>query len=182
MAIINAKATDKYGVIHTTNINAVRTGKMKAQYSLNATDFATKKAENGMLLVVDNFAKEVKLPTDHSTTGIYVLASEIKDYEGKGEASYAVDIDGFKPRMLALEVDDEYETNCVEWDDGTYATFALLVAAIGVAAVYGETNASGNVRIVATATAGATTELKAIEQVTLPNGELGIKFAVNAIG
>lgn len=182
MAIINNKSTGKYGVVHTTNMDAVRTGKMRAQSTLDATDFATKKAENGMLLAVDDFTNTIKLPTNHATTNIYLNASEIINYEGKGEAYSANELGGILPKMLKPAVEDKFETNSFEWDSTTYANYAAVVAAISASAVYGETNASGNIRLVATATVGAVTELKAIEPVTLPTGDIGLKFVVNKIG
>jgi len=180
MAIINNRK--QYGVVHTTNVSAVRTGNMRAQYGLDATDFATLKAENGMLLVVDDFNKSIKLPTDIKTTKIYLVASEIDDYDGKGEANYALTRGSFLPRMLELKVDDKFETNGFNWNSTTYADMAALEAAIKVGAVYGETNVDGFIRIAATPTALAVTELKVRRKVMLPNGEYGLEFIVNKIG
>ena len=62
MALVSMVPTGKYAVCETPRLNARRTAKIKNQYALNATDFATIPAQNGMMLVVDEFNKSVRLP------------------------------------------------------------------------------------------------------------------------
>ncbi|QSF43277.1 hypothetical protein [Paenibacillus tianjinensis] len=176
MAIV--KQPSVYGVVELNMLQAVNTGGIKVQYPLDATDFASIPAENGMLLVVDDFAGTVKKPTG-VTSAVWLHASVEKDYEGKGRKYFAVNRGEFLPRVLQLNVGDTFETNAFEYDNATYATYAAVVAAISSSVVYGVPSTTGYIRIVAAPAGTETVVLKAVKGVTLPNGEKGLKFAVS---
>lgn len=176
MAVVQL-SKKQYGVVELNHVAAVKTGQIKAQYELNATDFATIPAQNGMLLVVDDVAKDISLPTA-ITNVVYLHASVEKDYEGKGRAYCAVNRGEFLPRLYKLAVGDIFETNMIEYDNAVYATYAAMVAAINATTVYGIPSTSGSIRIVAALGGTEVVALKAVEGVTLPNGESGIKFVV----
>lgn len=171
------KLAEFYSVIETNHVNAVRTGDIKAQYELDATDFATVGAENGMLLVADEVGKKVKLPTG-ATSYVMLHVSEERDYEDKGRKHFVLNRGSFAPKLLKLAKGDIFETNCVQFDDTVYANYNAIVSAINETTVYGVPSTSGRIDIKAGATANAVVELKAVEGVTLPNGESGIKFLV----
>lgn len=179
------KLAGNYGVVELNKLAAVRTGEIEAQYELDGTDFATNPAENGMLLKVDHVAKSVKLPSGATDAdAFYLHASVEKDYEGKGRKYFAVERGTFLPRLMKLNRGDRFETNAVQYDDVTYADFATLSAAIDATTVYGVPDASGYINIVADVAASTDVEvvvLKAVEGVTLPNGENGIKFVVQQV-
>jgi len=166
------KLASQYGVVELNKLAAVRTGQIEAQYEL---DFD--QAENGMLLVADHVAKKVKKPAD-ADAEVYLHASVEKDYEGKGRKHFVVKQGEFLPRLMKLAVGDRFETNAVEFDDTVYADFAAIATAINATTVYGVPNASGYIRLVAAPAGTEAVVLKAVEGVTLPNGENGIKFAV----
>jgi hypothetical protein len=168
------KLASQFGVVELNKVAAVRTGEIEVQYELDA---AVTQAENGMLLVADHVGKKVKKPAG-ATDAVYLHASVEKDYEGKGRKHFVVKQGEFLPRLLKLNVGDRFETNAVEYDDAVYATPAALVAAINATTVYGVPNASGYIRIAATAAGTEKVVLKAVEGVTLPNGEQGLKFVV----
>lgn len=171
------KQPSVYGVVELNNVASVRTGEVKTQLALNATDFATAVAQNGMLLMVDEFAGEIKLPTA-ITDYVYLHASVEKDYQDLGRKHFAVKTGEFLPRVYKLHVGDTFETNAFQWSDATYATFAALKADITSAKVYGIPSTTGLIEIVTTAGGTEVVVLKALKTVTLPNGETGIKFAV----
>lgn len=172
------KLQSVYGVVELNKVAAVKTGEVYAQYALDATQFATKVAENGMLLVVDHVGKKVKLPAG-ATDLVALVTSPEKDYEGKGRKHFATKVGEFLPRLHKLSVGDVFETNAVEYDDAVYATYAAMKTAISATAVYGVPNASGYIRVQASAPVGSEkVVLKAVEGVTLPNGENGIKWVV----
>jgi hypothetical protein len=168
------KLPSKYGVVELNHVAAVKTGQIVAQYEL---DSAVAEAENGMLLMADHVAKKVKKPAG-ATDVVYLHASVEKDYEGKGRKHFVAKQGEFLPRLLKLSVGDKFETNAVEFDDTVYADYAALKAAINATTVYGVPNATGFVRVVAAAAGTEKIVLKAVEGVTLPNGENGIKFVV----
>jgi hypothetical protein len=181
MAIQNLKgsAAGVYSVVELNHVEAVKTGKIYSQYQLNATDFASKPAENGMLLAVDHVAGEAKLPAGITATGLVLHASVEKDYEGKGRKSFAVNRGEFLPRLFQLSVGDIFETNGVLFDDAVYANFAAIAAAVNGTTVYGIPDASGYVKLVAAPGGTEKVVLKAVKGVSLPNGQNGIKFVVS---
>lgn len=171
------KQPSVYGVVELNQVAAVKTGQIKAQYELDATQFATIGAENGMLLVVDEVAGKVKLPSA-VTSYCYLHASVEKDYENKGRKNFIVKTGEFLPRMYKLSVGDTLETNTFQYDNVTYANYAAITAAINATTVYGTPSVAGYIQIAATAAGTETVLLKAVKGVTLPNGESGIKFVV----
>lgn len=174
------KLASNYGVLETNHVSAVRTGDIKAQYDLDATDFATVGAENGMLLVVDEVAGKVKLPTA-ATDYTYLHASEERDYENKGRKHFVLEQGSFAPKMLKLAKGDIIETNCVQYDDAAYADYNAIVAAINDTTIFGVPSTTGRIDIQADlALIDAKVALKAVKGVTLPNGENGIKFVVTS--
>jgi hypothetical protein len=181
MAIKNLQSV--YAVAESNHLAAVKTGEIFAQYQLNASNFTgTKYAENGMLLVVDHVAKDVKLPAGITATGIHLHLSVEKDYENKGRKYFAVKPGEYLPRLYKLKVGDIFETNAVVYDDTVYANYAAMTAAINATTVYGIPDTSGNIKIVAAPGGTEATVLKVVEGVTLPNGESGFKFVVNKVG
>lgn len=173
------KLASQYGVVELNHVAAVKTGQIFAQYELNEADFANKPAENGMLLTVDHVGKKVGLPSG-ANAKVYLHASVEKDYEGKGRKHFAVNLGEFLPRVYTLSVGDIFETNAVQYDDTVYANYSAIVSAINNSTVYGVPSAEGYIQIVASPSEEGeeAVVLKAVEGVTLPNGEDGIKFVV----
>lgn len=169
------KLQSVYGVVELNHVAAVKTGQIEAQYEL---DSAVAQAENGMLLVADHVGKKVKKPAG-ATDAVMLHASVEKDYEGKGRKHFVAKQGEFLPRLLKLSKGDKFETNCVEYDDTVYADYNAIKAAINATTVYGVPNASGNIRIVAAPAGTEAVVLKAVEGVSLPNGESGLKFVVD---
>lgn len=172
------KQPSKYGVVELNKVAAVKTGQVKAQFPLDATDFASIPAENGMLLFVDEVGEKVELPAS-ANAYVYLHASVEKDYEGKGRKNFAVMKDNdFYPRLFTLATGDTFETNCFQYDDTVYANYAAITAAISVNTVYGVPSTAGYIQILAAPAGSERVILKAVKGVTLPNGESGLKFAV----
>lgn len=172
------KLPSMYGVVELNDVESVRTGTNKVQFALNASAFASTPAENGMLLMADEVAEEVKKPAG-ITSYVYLHASVEKDYEGKGRKHFAVKPGEFLPRLVRLKKGDTFETNAVEYDDVTYANYAAITAAINGTTVYGIPSTTGYIRIVAAPGGTEVVTLKAVKGVVLPNGENGIKFVVD---
>ena len=150
-----------YSVVETNHVSAVRTGNMKAQYEMEEGLDAL---ENGMIVTVDDVKKEVKIAG--ATDTMYLHASEERIYENHlGRNSFVLTRPNL-PRVLKLEEGDIFETNAVEYSGSLEDAKALKA---------GEVNAQGNIAL------GAAGRLSVVEWVTLPNGEPGIKFAVQTI-
>jgi hypothetical protein len=177
MAIQSLVPAGKYAVCETPRLLSRTTGDMKNQYALNSTDFASIPAQNGMLLVVNEVGGDIKLPTA-ITNYVYLHNSPVKDYEGKGKETVAVNTGEMLPVMYKLNRGDTIITNCVKYDDATYADIAAITAAINATTVYGIPDTTGYIKIVAAPGGTEVVTLKAMAVTTLANGRTAIKFAV----
>lgn len=161
--------TAKNPVIELNHVAAVRTGEIKAQYEM-ATSLAAIGAQQGMLLVVDDVAGEVRLPANE-TEYVYLHASEEQLYEDHlGREDFILESPKL-PRMYKLTKGDIFETNCVELNGLNPAT----------ATVVGVPNADGYIHLydAVSVPTDAVVVLKIVAEVTLPNGKDGIKFVVD---
>jgi len=157
----------KNAVVETNQVAAVQTGRMKAQYPVEGgADL-----QNGMLVVIDEAAKLIKLPGAAYTGKFALHASEERIYEGHlGRDSFILKGGTQIPRVFYLEDGDIFETDAVVLD----GTVGYYDAAFGVA------NADGLIAFT-NDVVGATPHkmyLEVVEKVTLPNGKGGFKFAV----
>ena len=59
---LNRMTIDGYGQVELNQVAFRRDGRIEAQCKLDATDFDSIPAENGMILAVDNVARTVGLP------------------------------------------------------------------------------------------------------------------------
>ena len=177
MATKYLKATGTYAVCETPKLLSRTTGDMKNQFALNSTSFASTKAENGMLLVVNEYTEKIDLPAG-ITSYVYLHNSPVKDYEGKGKNTVAVGLNEMLPVMYKLNVGDTIITNAVIYDDGTYADVAAITAAINATTVYGIPDTTGFIKLVAAAGGTEVVVLKAKSVTTLANGATAIKFVV----
>lgn len=160
-----------FSVLEPSNIEAVRTGSMKAQYPLAGN---LNSVENGTLLVVDDVAKTVALPA-LGTDYVYLHWSEEMLYDpALGRNNFRLEKPSL-PRMLRLTEGDIFETNAVEL--GAVKDVAAWKL---VTTVYGIPSASGDIALVeqATLTGNETVVLEVVEWVRLPNRQQGIKFVV----
>ena len=165
--------TKGYSVAETNHVAAVRTGQIKAQYPMSSALKAVG-AQNGQLLTVDDVNKEVGLPANGNAY-VWLHVSEERLYESHlGRNAFIVQDPNY-PRMLKLEIGDIFETNAVELGD-----FATVAAAKNesTGATVGVPSATGDIKLLATAAGTETVVLDIVEWITLPNGEIGIKFAV----
>lgn len=174
-----ARIYEQYGLVETNHVDAVRTGAIKAQYPV--ADGA--QLENGMLLVVDDIAKEVSFSAAGAESNIYLHASEERIYEAHlGRKSFVLDGSVQIPKMLQLKEGDIFETNTV--DDGDFADLAAVKTALDADAdVFGVAGPTGLIVLKDGADVGWDDSvfgkvLQVVEIVTLPNGTEGMKFAV----
>ena len=170
MAIKNMQSVK--AVAESNHIAAVKTGQIYSQYGLAG---AVTELENGMLVVVDHVGKQIKKPAA-ITDVCHLHLSVIKEYEGKGGKYFSVKQGEFAPSVYKLHLGDIFETNAVLYDDAVYANPTAIGAAINATTVYGIPDVSGNIKVVATLGGTEKTALKAVELVSLPNGETGIKW------
>ena len=177
---------DGYGQLELNNVAFRRDGRVEAQCALDATDFATVPAENGMLLAVDKIAGTVKMPgvSEVLPVGLNYTSEHMYDERANALKNFKLTPkDGFYPRIGYLAVGDKFTTNCVSYDpavDDDWTAEDKFVEALGEIAttkLYGTQSADGSILVSATApTEGI--KLLVIQKTTMPDGQLGVKFQV----
>lgn len=121
---------DGYGQVELNNVAFRRDGRIEAQCALDATDFATTPAENGMLLAVNKANRTVKLPTATETLPIalHYSTEHLYDERTPGLKNFKLERpdgtynmknakDAPYPRMGYLAVGDLFTTNTVCFSD-----------------------------------------------------------------
>jgi len=178
---------DGYGQIELNNCAFRRDGRIEAQCALDATDFATLPAENGMLLAVDNVTRTVRFPdtTEDCPIAINYTTEHMYDERIPGLKNFKLDRGTFLPRLGYLATGDKFTTNCFSYDADDFADDdaikAIKLSGEGAVVVYASEYNNGDGTIVlkkTTATSGKKVNLKVIEVTTMPDGTFGLKFQV----
>ncbi|MBQ4122236.1 hypothetical protein IJD44_00705 [bacterium] len=172
---------DGYGQLELNQVAFPRDGRIEAQCALDPTDFEAIPAEVGMLLMVDNIARKIKLPVAGSIFPIALNYSTefMYDERTQGLKHFKLEKDGIYPRLGYLAIGDKFTTNCLAYDDGEFADEeAVKEAYKGDAPLYGGVSESGAILVSATApTEGPV--LLAIHGCgagSMPDGQFAIQF------
>lgn len=192
---INRLTITGYATLELNRVSFPITGRVVADLPLNASFNTATPAENGMILAVNFAAGEVRLPTGPSGDEVYALHySPEREYDpslaglnkfkltAEATNTYQYSAQGFYPRLGIPSVGEKFTTNCICYNTTAYANNAVALAALAdcgnaSAPVYGVPSISGAIQLVATlGTPGV--GLKAIKYTTMPDGDVGVKFAV----
>lgn len=180
---------DGFGQCELNNAAFRRDGRIEAQCELDATDFATDVAENGMLLAVDKINKTIKYAVDASLPiALNYSAEHMYDDRANGLKDFSLKRGEFYPRVGYLAVGDLFTTNCICYDDSefeadaqeeTTAEDALVAALEDVATtqLYGGISANGAIKVSATKPQVGPV-LAVVEKTTMPDGQLAVQFQV----
>lgn len=173
-----------YGQLELNNVAFRRDGRIEAQCKLDATDFATAVAENGMLLAVDNVNRTVKIPDDGSLPiALNYSAEHQYDDRKSGLKDFSLAKGEFYPRLGYLSVGDKFTTNTISYDTTDFATDAALKAAttataLGTTPLYGGISTTDGTILVADSKPSVGPVLLVVKGYTMPDGQFGIKFQV----
>ncbi len=184
----------KYAVLEPNFLAARRTGQVRAQLPLNATDFATKPAQNGTFLLYDMAGGSVREPgetTPEAIKGLMLHFSVEKEYDNvrPGLNTHAVwrqvanEYPGSPyPRLFQPHVGDTFTTDAVRFN-GTLDAEALLAAydALNPASAATTFAVDQNGFIDAATDRSATVtglRVKLVKKTTLPDGGKACKFQV----
>lgn len=185
---LNRMVIEGYGQLELNNVAFRRDGRVEAQCAVNTSDFSDIPVENGMILSVDNVAREVKLPSGSNDLLALVYTTEhLYDERYAGGLKYfkTEAKDDFYPRLGYLAVGDKFTTNTLAYDttaDSAWASDADVkgaLADISTTAVYGKACANGAICLTATKPSTGLV-LKVVKDTTMPNGTYGVKFQVLA--
>ena len=178
MANVNNVATGRYGIVNLRKVAGVKTGEHNIQYALNATDFANTACQNGFLLEEEHYTKTLGLPANNTVrVGLVACVEKMYDESDMSLGNFRLNLNEFLPRIYRLKVGDMFDTDNFKYDDGTYANYAAIAAAITAGTpVYGYATNTGQISLVAVQDANAVVELQATRVVTLPAGEAALMF------
>ena len=176
---------EKYASLELNQVAFHKTGMVVSQVPLDDTFTASAPCENGMWVVADKAAKEIKAPAAAGDTLIGIVYTAEKEYESYniGLKNFGRKKAGDYPRVGILGLGDTVTTNCLQYNESTYATFAALETALNSGTqFYVRAVADSPVPelTAATPTTG-TTFGKVVKYYTMPNGEKGIKYQIVSI-
>lgn len=177
---------DGFGQVELNQVSFRRDGRVEAQCALDATDFASVPAENGMLLAVDRVNRTVKFPTAANAAKMPIALNYTTEhmYDERANAlkDFKLERGTFLPRLGFLSVGELFTTNTICMDDGEFANEDALAAATTAAAlaatpVYGGISDNGAIKVSATKPSAGPV-LVVVEKTTMPDGQFALKFQV----
>ena len=174
---------DGFGQLELNQVSFRRDGRVEAQCALDATDFASVPAENGMLLAVDRVNRTVKFPVDGSLPiALNYTTEHMYDERANALKDFKLERGTFLPRLGFLSVGELFTTNTIIMDESTYADEDALAAATTATALtttplYGGISNSGAIKVSATKPSVGPV-LLVVEKTTMPDGQFALKFQV----
>ena len=175
---------DGYGQLELNQVAFPRDGRIEAQCALDATDFASVPAENGMLLAVDRVNRTIKFPKSAVVAtcpvALNYTTEHMYDERANSLKDFKLERGTFLPRLGFLSVGELFTTNCVGYDSEDFDDDDALIEAledIDTTPLYGGISDEGAIAI-ADSAPSAGPVLKVVELTTMPDGTTGIKFQV----
>lgn len=181
MAVVRLPHTG-YGQIELNNVAWRRDGRIEAQCVLSEDFAEIGYAENGMLLAVDNVAREIKLPAEGLDLPLAIVYSSehMYDERANGLKDYMNKVGSFLPRLGYPAVGDKFTTNCVSYDNSDFTDFAAIKTAIASGSVYGGKSTDGSI-LLDNVKPSAGPVFLAVAATTMPDGQAAIKFQVLSV-
>lgn len=198
---------DGYGQLELNQVAWPRDGRIEAQCALDANDFSTGPndtedkvvCQNGMILVVDNITRTIRLPKADDTNAIYAInysaehlyderAQGLKNFKlyaqpatavktGAGKAGRIWPGYDFFPRLGYMATGDKFTTNTVELGDITLDTIKTELAKADGERYFGGVSTTGDIAISTTVPTNGPV-LQVIKVTTMPDGCDALKFQV----
>ena len=175
---------EKYASLELNQVAFPKTGMVVSQVPLGTAFTAEAPCENGMWVVADKAVGAINAPTAtiNKPIGIvYTAEKEYGDIRTYGLKAFGRKIAGDYPRVGILGLGDTVTTNCLQYDESTYATFAALETALNAIAatpMYVVPVTGSAVPQLTTAKPGSGIYGKVVKYYTMPNGEKGIKYQI----
>ena len=172
-----------YASLELNQVAFPKTGMVVSQTPLGAAFTRANPCENGMWVVADKAAGTINAPaaaTD-SPSGIVYTTEKEYDREHYGLQRFGRKIAGDYPRVGIFGLGDTVTTNCLQYDETTYATFAALetaLNAIGTTPMYVAPVAGSPVPQLTATKPQSGTYAKVVKYYTIPNGGKGVKYQI----
>lgn len=181
---------DGYAQVELNQVAFRRDGRIEAQLPLDATDFASAMAENGMVLVVDRVAGSIKMPKS-GVKGVFALnysSEHMYDERKPGLKNFALGKDDVLPRLGYLDIGDKFTTNCLSYDasvssDAAFVSddaFLTALENVKTTKLYGIPAADGSWKITKSAPSSGVCCIVE-KKTTMPDGQVAAKLQVIAL-
>ena len=197
---------DGYGQLELNQVAWPRDGRIEAQCALSPADFNTGEAndvkpfcENGMILVVDNVTRTIRLPKADDENAIYAInyssehlyderAQGLKNFKLHAQPEKAVSTGvgrvgriwsgyDFFPRLGYMSTGDKFTTNTV--DLGDTLTYETVKAGLAEGTKYfAGASESGYITLDISAVIENGPVLQVVKATTMPDGQPAFKFQV----
>ena len=176
-----------YASLELNQVAFPKTGMVVSQTPLGAAFTKANPCENGMWVVADKAAGAINAPAAVTDSPIGIVYTTEKEYDRMhyGLQRFGRKIAGDYPRVGILGLGDTVTTNCLQYDDGEFASEDALWAALEAIAttpLYVKAVAGSAVPQL-TATKPATgIYAKVVKYYTVPNGEPAVKYQIVSLG
>ena len=174
-----------YASLELNQVAFPKTGMVVSQTPLGTAFTKANPCENGMWVVADKAAGAINAPAAATDSPIGIVYTTEKEYDREhyGLQRFGRKIAGDYPRVGILGLGDTVTTNCLQYDDADYATFADLedaLAAIDTNEIYVAIKAGSPVPqlLPKAKKPGSGILAKVVKYYTIPNGGKGIKYQI----
>ena len=176
-----------YASLELNQVAFPKTGMVVSQTPLGAAFTKAAPCENGMWVVADKAAGAINAPAAATDSPIGIVYTTEKEYDREhyGLQRFGRKIAGDYPRVGIFSLGDTVTTNCLQYDESTYATFAALetaLNAIGTTPMYVVPVAGSAVPQLTTTKPQSGTYAKVVKYYTIPNGGKGVKYQIVSLG
>ena len=172
-----------YASLELNQVAFPKTGMVVSQTPLGAAFTKAAPCENGMWVVADKAAGAINPPAAATDTPIGIVYTSEKEYDimHYGLQRLGRKIAGDYPRVGILGLGDTVTTNCLQYDDGEFASEEALITAleaIETTPLYVQAVAGSAVPQITATKPSAGTYAKVVKFYTVPNGGKGVKYQI----
>lgn len=174
---------EQYATLELNQVAFPKTGMVVSQTPLGDAFTADAPCENGMWVVADKAVGKINPPAAATDKPIGIVYTTEKEYDimHYGLKTFGRKVAGDYPRVGILGVGDTMTTNCLQYNDSTYATFEALETALKAAdttPVYVAPVAGSAVPQLTASKPASGIYGKVVKYYTVPNGEKGVKYQI----
>ena len=177
---------ERYATLELNQVAFPKTGMVVSQTPLGEAFTKEAPCENGMWVVADKAAGAIN-PVTAATdkpVGIVYTAEKEYDYEHYGLKNFGRKIKGDYPRVGIFGIGDTVTTNCLQYNDTTWATEKALYddlkkdLTVAANALYVAPVAGSPVPQLTKTKPGSGIYAKVVKFYTVPNGEPAVKYQI----
>jgi len=175
----------EYASLELNQVAFPKTGMVVSQTPLGTAFTKDAPCENGMWVVADKAAGAINPPAAATDKPIGIVYTTEKEYDifHYGLKTFGRKVAGDYPRVGIFGLGDTVTTNCLQYNESTYSTFAdleeaLKAAEAGTTPMYVVATAGSGVPTLTTSKPASGTYGKVVKYYTVPNGEKGVKYQI----